>query len=440
VTSRQKQSLHSQILEIQGKIPGLERQLQALDDTLREMTEQGQQFLLLGQVCEALDKLDAMGAGDLFWGKKPEVADIPGHMARVRALAGAHQEKIAAAEGKRQALKDKIRNEQLRAHLLADEIAELEEEEELAKNEFPVERELGPEHYRPMRMPWSHRGDDQQRFRKSLLLALLLTLLFGVFVETWILPERDVTEVVEIPERLVQLAQKAPPPPPPKPLEKKLEQKEDKSKPAETQQARAKAEKSGVLAFKNTFSDLMDSLPGDNLGASAKVRSEGRQSAGQTQRSLVTAQAQAGSGGIATGSVSRNVAGTGSRMGGVGFSRVQSDVGAAAGADRPLSGGAGPSRTDEEIQIVFDRYKAALYRIYNRELRSNPALRGKMILRITIEPGGEVSACRVESTDLASATLTAEVVERVKKFNFGPKDGVPRLTILYPIDFLPASG
>jgi hypothetical protein len=26
----------------------------------------------------------------------------------------------------------------------------------------------------------------------------------------------------------------------------------------------------------------------------------------------------------------------------------------------------------------------------------------------------------------------------VKKFNFGAKDGVPRVSILYPIDFLPA--
>jgi len=28
--------------------------------------------------------------------------------------------------------------------------------------------------------------------------------------------------------------------------------------------------------------------------------------------------------------------------------------------------------TDEEIQIVFDRYKASFYRLYNRELRNNP--------------------------------------------------------------------
>jgi len=31
------------------------------------------------------------------------------------------------------------------------------------------------------------------------------------------------------------------------------------------------------------------------------------------------------------------------------------------------------------------------------------------------------------------------VVERVLKFNFGAIQGVPAITIVYPIDFLPAS-
>jgi hypothetical protein len=96
-----------------------------------------------------------------------------------------------------------------------------------------------------------------------------------------------------------------------------------------------------------------------------------------------------------------------------------------------------PSRTDEEIQIVFDKYKASLYRMYNIELRKNPTLRGRIILRITIEPGGEVSACTVKSSDLGSPDLVARIVERVMKFNFGPKDKVSKVTILYPIDFLP---
>ena len=33
----------------------------------------------------------------------------------------------------------------------------------------------------------------------------------------------------------------------------------------------------------------------------------------------------------------------------------------------------------------------------------------------------------------------AKIVARIKRFNFGPKEGVPKMTILYPIDFLPAA-
>jgi hypothetical protein len=103
-----------------------------------------------------------------------------------------------------------------------------------------------------------------------------------------------------------------------------------------------------------------------------------------------------------------------------------------------LSDGPAPGRTDEEIQIVFDRYKASLYRIYNTELRKDPTLRGKVLLRICIETDGAVSMCNVESTDLGSPELVANIVERIRRFNFGYKEGVPKLTILYPIDFLPA--
>ena len=88
---------------------------------------------------------------------------------------------------------------------------------------------------------------------------------------------------------------------------------------------------------------------------------------------------------------------------------------------------------------MFDRYKAALYRIYNRELRKNPTLQGKVVIRLTIEPDGAVSACNMESSDIDSPALEQKIVARVLKFNFGTKEGVPAVTILYPIDFLPAS-
>jgi len=124
----------------------------------------------------------------------------------------------------------------------------------------------------------------------------------------------------------------------------------------------------------------------------------------------------------------------------VGIGRAVSSITPVTGADRPKArGGPGPARTDEEIQIVFDRYKASFYRLYNRELRNNPALKGQMVLRLTIEPDGSVSMCALQSNDMDAPDLAAQVVGRVRTINFGAKDGVPAVTIVYPIDFLPAA-
>jgi hypothetical protein len=120
------------------------------------------------------------------------------------------------------------------------------------------------------------------------------------------------------------------------------------------------------------------------------------------------------------------------------LTQASSGIGTAAAASRPVSGGPGPGRTDEEIQIVFDRHKAQLYRLYNLELRRDPTLQGKMILRLTIEPDGSVSLCQLHASNMDAPDLAAQVVERVKTFNFGAKV-VPPVTIIYPIDFLPAA-
>src|SRR2546430_14685602 len=104
-----------------------------------------------------------------------------------------------------------------------------------------------------------------------------------------------------------------------------------------------------------------------------------------------------GAGGSGTGAGSGGAGG----IGGAGVGRAVSAISPITGADRPKArAGAGPARTDEEIQIVFDRYKASFYRLYNRELRNNPALKGQMALRLTIEPDGSVSMCVLQSTDM----------------------------------------
>jgi hypothetical protein len=447
----EQDDVYSRLEEARAEVASLEGKRKKLDAKLAGMSGERQQYELLDRICESLEKLDQMGAAHLFWGET-QSRDSADQVVHARAAATAFVQKIRDIEQESAALLDRIREEEWKIVALTDEIVELEEEEEAARNEFVVVRDVADMPYRPMVMPWQGQAEDERRFRKSLSAALLIVLCLAVIVKLWIFPSREEQEVVEIPKQLVRLVQTEHPKPPP--VEKQPEQKESeaskdtsKATTAEKRQARAKAMKSGVLAFKEGFSDLMQDSASLKLGADARINTKGQLAAGPGigTRSLVVAQAQSGgSGGINTATLSRGVGvgggGAGRGITGVGFTRVQSGVADMKGqSDRPLSAGPGPSRTDEEIQIVFDRYKAALYRMYQHELRSDPTLRGKMVLRITIEPNGSVSSCVIQSSDLASATLKNEVVERVKKFNFGAKDGVPRIAILYPIDFLPAS-
>jgi hypothetical protein len=165
---------------------------------------------------------------------------------------------------------------------------------------------------------------------------------------------------------------------------------------------------------------------------------------------VLTTNTPGSSGGINLASLNRSVGGGGGGggggigrggAGGVQIGRATSPIAAiGGGADRPKArSGPGLARTDEEIQIVFDRYKASFYRLYNRELRNNPTLKGQMVLRLTIEPDGSVSMCVLQKSDMDAPDLSAQVVERVKTINFGQKEGVQAVTIVYPIDFLPAA-
>ena len=223
-------------------------------------------------------------------------------------------------------------------------------------------------------------------------------------------------------------------------------------------EAKTNVGNAGILALKDKIASLAQDTVVAPLGSDARhvaADEVGKPSA----RSLLTSSTPGSSGGINVASLSRSVGGggggggggngvggvggrgtgAGGSGGGVGVGRAVSPISPITGADRPKArGGPGAARTDEEIQIVFDRYKASFYRLYNRELRNNPALKGQMVLRLTIEPDGSVSMCVLQSTDMEAPDLATQVVSRVKTINFGAKD-VPAVTIVYPIDFLPAA-
>jgi hypothetical protein len=460
--------LNAQIEPVRQRHAALEGELRLVAAELETFSADKERFDALRDVCNALDKLGTLGAGRLFWDELlPDGTFVAGHLNRQRQRIAGFEAEIRGTQEKHGAL-------QAQVDRCRDELSFLYEEEDTAhareerrKEEYVIEREISPVPDHALIMPWSKESESERRFRRALLVALSFFFVFGTLIPLLHLPVLDRSAVVVVPKRLASMLKKAPPKPE---VEAQHERRQEDKKIAKThdkvlakaQEERAKAtivetptarktaESTGVLAFKESFKDLMDETPVARLGAEARLTDPSAAAAGQAQasRALVSMPATGGSsGGIGNAGVSRNLGGgngggsgnaSGNRLGGVKVAHVESTVAGLTEEARPLSSGVGPARTDEEIQIVFDKYKATLYRIYNAELRKNPTLRGKMIMRLTIEPAGEVSACAVQSTDLASAELVVQIVDRVKRFNFGPKENVPSTTILYPIDFLPA--
>ena len=455
--TRQELEITGQIKDTAKKIASLESKLQALKELLESSSSQQSQYQLLGEICVSLQKLTNLGAARLFWDQARDSLPPEQKLALLQMTVAEFQQKITAIQQSQTSLQAEIQNKLKELRQLEIQLAQARQSKDQNKHGYVVARAAHPISYRPVVMPWAKHGADERRFHLILAVFFLLSLALGVLVSVWKLPPPDTDQEVVVPERLAQLIKKKQEKmQEPKPQEKKQDKPTDKEKAAQqastaatstaekktdTEQARSTAETKGVLALKDSLAELMQESTSAKLGANTRISVSGKPSSGEApRRSMIVAQS--GSGGINSASISRQGSGSGkadNAIPNVKISRVESTIGAIAKAnERPQSKELGPSRSDEEIQIVFDRYKSALYRIYNRELRSDPSLRGKMVLRITIETDGHVSACSVKSTDLASPALSSEIVDRVLKFNFGPKPGVPAVTILYPIEFLPA--
>jgi hypothetical protein len=460
-----QQALAAELAQAREALSAVAGELRAVDDELESLATEREQHRLLLDLCSSLDKLGQIGGTALFWGDGTDKAASADHVRRVRARVDQFNERVGEIEGRRSAVIDRIKQQQSHADLMEDVLFEALEEEERRKQEWIIEREISKLPAYKAFMPWTRGGEDDKRFRKSVSTVLLLCLIFALVVPYIPLPASILKPEAEVPERIVRLLIESRPKPPapttreqPKP-ELKPEEKLAEQKPKEVPKVAAAtpekevpepaagegpkvATEQGILAFREKFAGLQEDQALARLGSKAQI--DGSGDSGPAQRAMLTTNAPGSSGGINLARLSRGVGGSGGN--GAGMARVQvtrvtSGIGGIGkpGADRPLSGdGVSASRTDEEIQIVFDRYKSALYRLYNKELRKDPTLQGQMVLRLTIEPDGSVSLCALQTSDMNAPELSAQVVDRVKTINFGAKE-VPTITILYPIDFLPAA-
>jgi protein TonB len=299
-------------------------------------------------------------------------------------------------------------------------------------------------YYREFELPWEGDEEASERFRKILRYLLIVLLVFGILFPLLPTPKRSAA--VDIPQRLarVMLENKPKPPPPPPPAPKVEAKPKVEPKPVPVappvdlrQRAHEKAQKQ-LNQVKDELADLrevMDLAPLQTKNLSGAVGADSH-----AERSLITSKVGAGSGGITSANSSRGFGTGAGSLTGHDTTAVTSGIARSGLNNRPptRSGGSGKAaRSPEEIELVFDRNKGRIYNLYARALRDNAELQGKLVLEFTIAPSGDVTMCRVVSSELRNPELESKILALVRLLHFDAKD-VETITTTKPIDFFPA--
>jgi outer membrane biosynthesis protein TonB len=444
-------NIKQQLEELQQRHAEVEFSLKYSRKQFDELQRQDASLASLHRILEQIDRLEQLDSIGLLWGESCSDEQAKQHKLRLHTSLTAYDIRVSSAEQRIRELLHERAELEREINILQSQHNRLEDE----LNRLPPDAVRQPQLTQivpsQIILPWSNKRNDAVRLRAIMLASLFVALLLGFIIPRWQVPEAERVEYIEIPERLATLIiKKAPPPPPPEPEAKPEEEAEQaeaaEPEPApektETSEARQAADKAGLLAFKQDFAEIMDASANIKMGSQATILTQAPQQRRKpAARSLLTSQLvlPAGSA-IPSARVSRtDVIGDDNRLKKVEFSHIETAEVAALDSKQLNKGSTRGRRSDEEIQLVFDRSKDALYRIYNRELRRNSFLKGKLVLLLTIEPSGKVSKCVVDSSELNSAELENKIVARVLKFNFGTKKAASPITIRYPIDFLPAS-
>ena len=286
-------------------------------------------------------------------------------------------------------------------------------------------------------LPWAESAEDK-RFRRLLIVFLVLFMGLGIVLNMIKLPEPEQRNLVDVSPRLAKLILEKKKEPPPKPEVKKPKvEKKEEEKPKPIPTAREIARKSGLLAAADELADLRDSFNLDEALDLPQQTSGKKAIEVVSNTALLSSQAKQSSGGITTSNLTRKVEST--ELVKRSTTNVTSNIESAEQTKKKIvrESGKAQTRTAEEVERVFQKNRGGIFAIYNRALRKNPALEGKVVLELTIDPDGTVTKVNIISSELNDPSLEKKLLLRVKRFKFA-KSNVARVTVTYPIDFLPS--
>lgn len=108
------------------------------------------------------------------------------------------------------------------------------------------------------------------------------------------------------------------------------------------------------------------------------------------------------------------------------------------GSDVEDEGGSGDFDQSVVVRMITTR-RSAIQACYERELRQNPTLQGRVVIAMTIQESGSVSGVRATENSTGSEAVASCVVRVVQGFRFNPGPEGGSVSYTFPFVFEPQS-
>jgi len=242
------------------------------------------------------------------------------------------------------------------------------------------------------------------------------------------IPEKIIEPEIVKPEEIKEELKAEPDVKPEKPIEQ----------PKMTREAaRKKAQTSGLAAMKDELFSMREAF---DVKPAAKTKlNESKTEEVKVKRSFIAAAANKQSESIIASTVSKTVVSDQLSTKNTQHIRLAEEevlaVEVAIAEEESVAASAG-QRTEMSIRRTLEANKSRLYALYNRALRRDPFLKGKVMFEIEIQPNGIISQVDIKSSGLNNSKLERQLTVILRSIRFSEED-VSVMTTIWAIEFLP---
>ncbi|WP_440904366.1 AgmX/PglI C-terminal domain-containing protein [Catenovulum sp. SX2] len=302
-----------------------------------------------------------------------------------------------------------------------------------------------------MESQWLANGGYSDKLFKQILAVLFIGyFVLAVGVPIIEVPELTREQQTRLPPQLakVVLDKKVPPKPEPKPKET-VEEKPREPTPVEKKQAakaaaKKVAQKAGLAAMKDSLFALRDAVKVEQTKQPLK---QGKQTQTEFKRDMLDAAAGKKAASMQQAQVAKvdaaeQTEAVPNQQMRLAENEQLQDLGLYGNdeaniAEETSEGGELASRSEQEIRQTLEAHKASLYQIYNKALRKNPLLAGKVVFEMLVTSTGEISQVSIVSSELNDAKLERRLVLKLRGIQFASKEVADTAT-QWTIEFLPS--